>query len=157
MTGIITGADGAVYARTDVGGAYRWDRSGERWEQMITASGVEDPEPDDYRVESLAMAPSDTDVVYASVGSSLDRAEGRVLRSDDAGRTWRAGGRRFPVDGNARWRQGGERLAVHPTDPDVVLLGTRTEGLWRSDDGGRSWRRLEALPTSDRDFEDRPG
>lgn len=146
VTGLITGPTGEVYARTDVGGAYRWDRETSTWDQMITASGVEAPEAADYRVESLAVAPSDGNVVYAAVGSSLDEEQGRVLRSDDGGRTWRSGDRRFPIDGNARWRQGGERLAVHPTDADVVLLGTRTEGLWRSEDGGKRWRRLDGVP-----------
>ena len=43
VTGIISVPDGAggaaMYARTDVGGAYRWDESAGHWEQMILPAG----------------------------------------------------------------------------------------------------------------------
>ena len=146
VTGLDHADSGAVYARTDVGGAYRWDEQRTSWTQMITLDGVPDPESADYSVESLAVAPSSDKVVYVAVGDTLDARRGRVLRSDDAGRTWRVSKRRFRVHGNADWRQAGSRLAVDPADPDVVLLGTRQDGLWRSDDGGQDWERLAGLP-----------
>jgi len=37
-------------------------------------------------------------------------------------------------------------VAVHPTDPGVVLVGRR-DGLWQTRDGGRSWTPL-AYPTA---------
>jgi hypothetical protein len=81
---------------------------------MITFDGVPGPDSADYMVESLAVAPSDGEVVYAAVGDTLDARSGRVLRSDDAGESWRASERRFTVHGNAPWRQAGARLAVDP-------------------------------------------
>ncbi len=33
-------------------------------------------------------------------------------------------------------------LAIHPTQPSIVYLGTAMGGVWRSDDGGGSWRPL---------------
>jgi photosystem II stability/assembly factor-like uncharacterized protein len=146
VTGLQLTDSGAVYARTDGGGAYRWDERSAEWAQIITFEGVPDPESADFRVESLAVAPSDDQVVYAAVGATLEARQGRVLRSEDAGQTWRASERGFTVHGNAQWRQGGARLAVDPADPDVVLLGTRLEGLWRSTDGGEDWERLSGLP-----------
>jgi photosystem II stability/assembly factor-like uncharacterized protein len=51
-------------------------------------------------------------------------------------------------DGADSWRQlhdlGGARvwsLLVHPANPDLILAGTRPAGVWRSEDGGRSWER----------------
>ena len=35
-------------------------------------------------------------------------------------------------------------LAYAPDDPDIILAGTQPAGLHRSDDGGRTWRRLDA-------------
>lgn len=35
------------------------------------------------------------------------------------------------------------QLAQHPDDPDFIIAGTRPAALFRSTDGGRSWRRLE--------------
>ena len=38
------------------------------------------------------------------------------------------------------------RLAVCRTQPQVVYLAAYEAGVWRSDDGGASWQRLEAYP-----------
>jgi photosystem II stability/assembly factor-like uncharacterized protein len=35
-------------------------------------------------------------------------------------------------------------IAFSPHDPDVMLAGTQPAALYRSDDGGRRWRRLDA-------------
>lgn len=156
VTGLVSTSSGAVYARTDVGGAYRWDDDDERWRQMVDFEGVDNPAEADYYVESLAVAPSDEDVVYMAVGDSLDERDGRILHSDDGGRTWSASSQRFTVHGNAEWRQAGARLAVDPGDPEVVLFGSRTEGLWRSDDGGRDWEEVDELPDAVTEGEEDP-
>ena len=33
-------------------------------------------------------------------------------------------------------------LAIHPTDPDTVYAGAASGGVWKSEDGGQSWRAL---------------
>lgn len=147
VTGVVPTPSGAVYARTDVGGAYRWEQEGEgRWRQLLTYDGVSDPVSSDYKVEGLAVAPSDDDVVYLAVGDSVQDRHGSILRSDDGGRTWDRSAQQFTIHGNAEWRQAGARLAVSPDDADVVYFGSRTEGLWRSDDAGAEWEQLTSLP-----------
>src|SRR5262249_35446946 len=43
-------------------------------------------------------------------------------------------------------------LAIHPQNPDVVYAGARGSGLWKTEDGGRSWRPLtDALPLAQAD------
>lgn len=38
-------------------------------------------------------------------------------------------------------------LAVHPTNPDVVYVGARASGLWKTTDGGQTWTPMtDALP-----------
>jgi hypothetical protein len=141
------------YARTDVGGLYRWDPAGERWVQLLHGERVPEPEqfPSDWDVESVAVGRSDPDRVYAAVGSSIDRKTGRVLRSDDQGLNWSDGGGRFVIAGNAQHRLGSERLAVDPFDADIVWFGTRVEGLQLSEDGARTWRTVEGVPTGEND------
>ena len=146
VTGMTVGPEGQVYGRTDVAGAYRWNDPSSTWEQMITASSLPDVLSADYEVLSLVASPTDGEIIYAATGDTLGAADGRVLRSDDGGRSWRAGGQRFAIDGNGSGRQGGERLSVDPLDPDTVLFGTQTQGLWRSVDGGMSWERIDDLP-----------
>ncbi len=35
-------------------------------------------------------------------------------------------------------------LAIAPDDPDVIIAGTQPAALYRTDDGGKSWRKLSA-------------
>jgi photosystem II stability/assembly factor-like uncharacterized protein len=154
VTGIVAHPTepGVMYARTDVGGAYRRNASTGEWEQMITASSIADRDAgaDLYNVESVAVAATDPDTVYLSVGNDepLDETtfetNGRVLRSTDGGRTWTSSTSRFYVAGNGVYRQQGERLAVDPERAEIVMLGTRREGIWISDDGGDTFSNVDA-------------
>src|SRR3954465_16093630 len=36
------------------------------------------------------------------------------------------------------------KIAVDPTDPDIIFAGPRPAALFRSKDGGRSWQKLPA-------------
>jgi photosystem II stability/assembly factor-like uncharacterized protein len=40
----------------------------------------------------------------------------------------------------------GERLAVDPNRTSTLLFGSRHDGLWRSDDSGNNWRKVESFP-----------
>jgi photosystem II stability/assembly factor-like uncharacterized protein len=79
-----------------------------------------------------------------------------VLRSDDGGDTWRSIAKGLPSDF-------GFPIVVHPHDPDtvyVVPLETSTRAcpggapaVWRSENGGDSWRRLaKGFPKKDTYF-----
>jgi len=79
-----------------------------------------------------------------------------VLRSDDHGHTWRSIAKGLPSDF-------GFPIVVHPHDPDVVYVmplepATRTcpggaPAIWRSENGGDSWRRLaKGLPKKESYF-----
>lgn len=68
-----------------------------------------------------------------SAGDTLigaDATSGRVLASKDGGESWQERSR-FPLFA----------LAAHPADPQL-LVGSSSEGLVRSGDGGRSWHQL---------------
>lgn len=152
VTGISVSQD-AMYVRTDVGGAYRFDAREGRWVQLITSGGVPSSSrsPSDYQVEALAAAPSAPDVVYAAVGSGDG---GRVIRSTDAGATWRdASTRRFFIAGNATERVSGCRIAIDPYNPAEVYLGTRLDGMWKSSDGGTTWSNVTSVPSAVNDRE----
>lgn len=147
VTGLDSNADGSVrLARTDVGGVYRWIESDTRWQQLILNDSVQDPDPLDYAIEAMAIAPSDPNRIYLSVGNSYKEDTGRVLISSDGGATWTRSPQPFFIVANADWRTSGERLAVDPSNPDVVLLGTRTEGLWKSVDAGVTFSRVDSVP-----------
>ncbi len=152
VTGIVAavgpGAD--IYARTDVGGAYRWDAATETWRQLLSATSLPDAQPGDaVSVDSIAVAPSLGTRVYLALGNdgnpSPDNAlstTGRILVSDDGGSTWRTTERRWFISGNQHYRVGSERLAIDPANPDHVLFGSSREGLFESFDAGASWEQI---------------
>jgi hypothetical protein len=94
---------------------------------------------------SLAADPANASRVFVACGLyyGAGAASGTVLRSEAGGLpgTWTASPLPSSVHlgGNEAGRSAGERLAVHPTNGSVVLLGTSQSGLFRSDDGGVTW------------------
>jgi hypothetical protein len=152
VTGLVV-QGGSMYGRTDVGGAYRFDPDNQRWEQMLTTSSVtSDRRSTDYQVEALGAAPSDPAIVYMLVGAtSVDSPGARVLRSHDAGRSWTAFPTEWYVGGNEEYRQSGARIAVDPSDPRVLFVGTRRNGLQLSRDGGETWESAMTPSALDQD------
>jgi xyloglucan-specific exo-beta-1,4-glucanase len=141
------GAKDVVYARTDIGGAYRWNPSSRRWMPMLDSIGW-----DNWGwtgVLSIAADPVDTDKVYAAVGTytnSWDPNNGAVLRSSDRGASWQSTTLPFKVGGNMPGRGMGERLVVDPHKNSVLYLGTSGgNGLWRSTDSGVTWAKVSSF------------
>ena len=97
-------------------------------------------------VGALAVAPSDSNVLYAGMGETtirIDVSHGDgVYKSTDAGRSW-------SHLGLADTRHIG-KIRVHPDDPDtlwVAALGhafgpNHQRGIYKSTDGGRTWRHV---------------
>ncbi len=97
-------------------------------------------------IGAIEVAPSDPNVVYVGGGESPLRGNvspgDGMYRSTDAGRTWARIG----------LTDAGQIAAirVHPSNPDLVyaaVLGhafgpSAQRGVYRSDDGGRTWRLL---------------
>ena len=97
-------------------------------------------------VGSIAVAPSDPNVIYAGTGETairLDVSYGDgIYKSTDAGRTWRHIGLK-----NSKFIG---RICIHPQNPDLVyvaalgdVFGPNSErGVYRSKDGGETWEQI---------------
>jgi len=97
-------------------------------------------------IGSLAVAPSDPNIVYAGTGEGCIRGNAAtgdgVYKSVDAGRTWKNVGLR---DSRAIGK-----LIVDPRDPDIVFVaalghpyGPNPErGIFRTSDGGKTWAKV---------------
>ncbi|MEO7203390.1 MAG: hypothetical protein ABIZ52_00085 [Candidatus Limnocylindrales bacterium] len=125
----------AVYRSLDGGG---------NWEQVLPAEG----EP--FAMASLAIAPSDQNLIYASVTDTRGNAVGLYAStSGGAPGTWER--RAAPATGAPNWfgycrspkddGQGGyvTSLAVDPTDANRLWIGGID--LYRSEDGGRTMQK----------------
>lgn len=133
-----------IYARTDVGGVYRWDAPSDRW--LPLTDWLSRAESNLMGIESIAPDPVDADRVYVAAGTYIDAGDGKILRSTDRGATWEVHAIPVPMGGNAAGRSMGERLAVDPSLPSALLFASRTAGLWKSADSGATWARVASFP-----------
>jgi xyloglucan-specific exo-beta-1,4-glucanase len=148
VSGIVTNkkAGGPIYARTDVGGAYRWDAANKQWIPLTDFAS--DSQQGIYGVEAIAIDPASPNVVYISAGISyFNSGKSYILRSADYGATFSVTDitAQFKVNGNGSGRQDGERLQVDPANSNVLFCGTRANGLFQSTDAGVTWNRLNGL------------
>ncbi|MEV6493879.1 xyloglucanase, partial [Actinoplanes sp. NPDC051633] len=139
-----------IYARTDIGGAYRWNQATQSWTPLLDWVGQSNW---GYNgVVSIATDPVDPDRVYAAVGmytNSWDPNNGAILRSTDRGSTWQISKLPFKNGGNMPGRGMGERLAVDPRDNrNVYYAAEGGNGLWRSTDYGANFSRVTAFPNA---------
>jgi hypothetical protein len=138
VTGLVFNAPekGLLYARTDMGGAYRWDTAAGQWIPLTDWIGEKDWNL--LGIDSLATDPVDPNRLYLAAGTYTNAwaGNGAILRSTDRGRTFQRTALPFKLGGNEDGRGAGERLVIDPADHGTLLLGTRKNGLWRSTDYG---------------------
>ncbi|GAA3995033.1 1,4-beta-glucanase [Streptomyces plumbiresistens] len=151
-TGFVTGVlfhpsvRGLAYARTDIGGAYRWDDRAARWTPLTDHLGW-----DDWNllgVEAIAVDPAHPNRLYLALGTYAQSwaGNGAVLRSEDRGATWSRTDLTVKLGANEDGRGAGERLLVDPRDSETLWLGTRHDGLLKSTDRGATWAAATDFP-----------
>jgi photosystem II stability/assembly factor-like uncharacterized protein len=100
-------------------------------------------------------SPADPNRLYASQSTSWF---GQIIqRSNDGGQTWEAVDNKFEyegIPGTHQWYDGTPHpwdfarvwhLEPSPTDPDTVYAGVEDAALFKSTDGGNSWKELSGL------------
>ncbi len=125
------GCAGGVWKTTDAGTYWRCISDG-----FFTTSAV----------GALAVAPSDSNVIYAGTGETtirIDVSHGDgVYKSTDAGRTW--------VNVGLRDTRFIGKIRVHPDNPDIVWVAAlghafgpnQERGIFKSEDGGQNWKQV---------------
>jgi hypothetical protein len=80
---------------------------------------------DERNLNAYAVAPQDPEIVYAAAGRDL-------LVTSDSGASWQSLSAALPSMANV--------LAVSPADSKTVYAGIDSLGMFKSSDGGRSWK-----------------
>lgn len=76
--------EGVIYGRTDVGGAYRFDRTSNKWIPLM--DWASDEQQGMFGTESLAIDPKNPNIVYVLAGISyFNSGKTYMLRSIDYG------------------------------------------------------------------------
>ena len=155
-----------IYAMT-IDGMARSDDAGETWKPLAETRAKKISARRGLSVRPVAVHPTNPAIVYAGSGT------GELFKSVDAGETWQVFGLATGVEpavasvviaDNALFichrRQGlfrvdenetATRLEAPSTAAHVALLGNRaygafgTNGAWRSDDAGATWKKLPGI------------
>ena len=144
---------GTLWAGTIPGGLFKSEDRGESW--RLVESLWNRPERSDWfgggydqpGIHSICVDPRDSDRILVAVSC------GGVWESLDGGDTWHLRGEGLraeymPPEGiNALAVQDPHCLAVCPAAPEVAWI-QHHNGIFRSGDGGRSWRELSAVQPS---------
>lgn len=129
-----------LYARTDIGGCYRFDAEQQRWISLIPHVTMEDLS-ETFPI-ALAIDEERPGSLYVACGVNREQS-GVLAISEDYGEHFTHEKMPVKVHGNLNGRGTGERLCL---EGRRLWFASQQEGLWCSEDRGRSWRKLTAMP-----------
>jgi hypothetical protein len=134
---------GQVLQRSDDGGM-TWAAAGNQfaYEGAVGTHTWYDGSPHPYefkRVWHLEPSLTDPDTVYAGVEDAA------LFKSTDAGQTWGELPALRQHESAAGWAPGAGGLCLHtividPTNNDRMFIAISAAGVFRTEDGGKSWR-----------------
>ncbi len=135
----IPGNPHIYYIGAASGGIFKTTDGGANWAPVFDSQQVSS-------IGSLAVAPSDVNVVWAGTGETFIRSNisqgNGIYKSTDGGKTWKCAG----LENTGRIG----RILIHPGNPDIVFAASmghcygpqQERGVYRTTDGGKTWERV---------------
>ena len=132
-----------LYARTDIGGVYRFDYDNQKWQSLVDHVTMEDLR-ETFPI-SVAIDEKHPGRMYIASGINGEET-GLLSISEDYGDSFSYSEIPTMVHGNLNGRGTGERLIVDNTNSDVLYFASQTGGLFKSEDRGKSFTKLASMP-----------
>jgi photosystem II stability/assembly factor-like uncharacterized protein len=138
---VFAAAMGHCYGPQEDRGVFRTTDGGKTWEKVLFVD-------EETGCSDIAMDPNNPRILFAGMWPMLIRTWGKwsggpggsLFKSVDGGTTWK----KLKGKGLPAGEIGKVAVAVAPSDSErvYVLIEHKDEGLWRSDDGGETWRQV---------------
>jgi photosystem II stability/assembly factor-like uncharacterized protein len=134
----VPGQPNIYYVGAASGGIFKTTDGGVHWDPVFDGQPV-------ASIGSLAIAPSDPNIIWAGTGEAHIRSHisvgAGIYKSTDAGKTWKLMG----LEKTGRIG----RVVIDPKNPDIVLAAAmghsygpqQERGIFRTADGGKTWER----------------
>jgi photosystem II stability/assembly factor-like uncharacterized protein len=137
---------GHPYGPNPERGLFRSTDGGENWQKILY-------QDENTGATDLAIDPTNPQIVYAvlwssrrppwTTGAPLEGHTGGLFKSTDGGDTWKPLSKGLPTNEQGLGRIG---IGIAPNDPNriyaLVDAASDVGGLFRSDDAGESWQRV---------------
>lgn len=135
----IPGDPAIYYAGAASGGIWKTTDGGVHWQPIFDDQPVSS-------IGALAIAPSDTNIVWAGTGETFLRSHismgWGIFKSTNAGKSWQ----RMGLEKTGRIG----RIVIDPHNPNIVIAAAlghtyapqEDRGLYRTADGGKTWTRV---------------
>ena len=135
----VPGRSNICYAGAASGGIFKSVDGGINWKPIFDGQDVQS-------IGSLAIAPSDPNVIWAGTGEAFIRSNvsqgNGIYKSTDEGKTWM----RMGLEESGRIG----RIVIDPRNPDIVFAAAmghcygpqQERGVFRTGDGGKTWQKV---------------
>ena len=123
-----------MYAAIFQKGVFKTIDGGKTWREVN--SGLPELNGLFRKGATILVNPLNSEIVYI-----LDKGKG-LYKTLDGGEKWRIIGKDLPREGIERMDHFSGGIVIDPQNPDIIYVGLRNHGVYKSIDGGRNWKKI---------------
>lgn len=123
-----------LYVATSQKGVLKTADGGKTWQEIN--NGLPDFDVLFRREATILVNPLNSKIIYI-----LDKGKG-IYKTLDGGKKWRIIGKDLPKEGIERMEHFSGGMAMDPQNPDIIYMGLRNHGVYKSINGGGDWKKV---------------